>query len=98
MKYATTANNTFLSIRDFETDTEMFRLLMYYKGKPAGPVNTWADKEVIEGYWDKHFNIFYAKPWYKQTEPSDIATEMIESYVKQNITSITDNQIQTLFN
>lgn len=79
MKYATTANNTFISIRDSETDTEMFRLLMYYKGKPAGPVNTWADKEVIEGYWDNHFNIFYAKPWYKQIETSDIAVGAVAS-------------------
>lgn len=79
MKYATTANNAFLSICDFETDTEMFHLLIYYKGKPAGPVNTWADKEVIEGYWDKHYNIFYARPWYKQIETSDIAAGAVAS-------------------
>lgn len=98
MKYATTAKNTKLSICDHLTEKELFQLLIYYKGQLAGPDNTWADGEVIEGYWDSHFGILYTKPWYKQTEPSDIATEMIESYVKQNITSIIDNQIQTLFN
>lgn len=98
MKYATTVENTKLSICDYLTDKELFNLFIYYKGQQAGPNNTWANDEVIEGYWDKTYKRFYARPWYKQTEPSDIATEMIESYVKQNITSITDNQIQTLFN
>lgn len=86
MKYATTANNTLLSIRDIETDHEMFRMLIHYKGKPAGPNNTWADKEVIEGYWDKHFNIFYAKPWNKQIETNDIKDKSItESKVSDEL-------------
>lgn len=97
MKYATTVEKTKLSICDKSTSKELFDRPIFYKGQLAGPNNTWANDEVIEGYFDSSF-IFYAKPWYKQTEPSDIATEMIESYVKQNITSITDNQIQTLFN
>lgn len=79
MKYATSIENTKLSICDYETDTEMFSLLIYYKGEIAGPGNTWANDEVIEGYWDKHFSIFYAKPWYKQIETSDIAAGAVAS-------------------
>lgn len=80
MKYATSVENTKLSIHDIETDTEIFSLpLVYYKGKLASPTNTWADGEVIEGYWDKSFGRFYTKPWHKQIQTSDIAAGAVAS-------------------
>ncbi len=71
MKYATTVEKTKLSICDKLTDQELLSRPIFYKGELAGPGNTWADGEVIEGYFDKSF-IFYAKPWYKQIETKDI--------------------------
>ena len=79
MKYATTAKNTKLSICDYLTEKELFQWSIYYKGQLAGPDNTWADGEVIEGYWDNHFGILYTKPWYKRVETDDIAAGAVVS-------------------
>lgn len=88
MKYATTANDTRLSIRDNETEKELFYWRIFYKGQQAGPNNTWADKEVIEGYWDNHFGILYAKPWNKQIETNDIKDKSVtESKVDDELMS-----------
>lgn len=88
MKYATTANNTRLSICDYETEKELFKWHIFYKGQLAGPNNTWADKEVIEGYWDNHFGILYAKPWNKQIETNDIKDKSVtESKVDDELMS-----------
>lgn len=76
MKYATTVEKNELSICDIETDKELHSRPILYKGQPAGPNNTWANGEVIEGYFDSSF-IFYAKPWYKQIETKDIKDESI---------------------
>lgn len=86
MKYATTANDTRLSIRDKETEKELFYWRIFYKGQQAGPNNTWADKEVIECYWDNHFGILYAKPWNKQIETNDIKDKSVtESKVSDEL-------------
>lgn len=88
MKYATTANDTRLSICDNETEKELFSWRIFYKGQLAGPNNTWADKEVIEGYWDNHFGILYAKPWNKQIETNDIKDKSVtESKVDDELMS-----------
>lgn len=88
MRYATTANNTKLSICDYETEKELFNWHIFYKGQLAGPNNTWADKEVIEGYWDNHFGILYAKPWNKQIETNDIKDKSVtESKVDDELMS-----------
>ncbi len=86
MKYATTAvEKTSLSICDYSTEKELLSRPIFYNGQPAGPNNTWADGEIIEGYFDKHF-IFYAKPWHKQIETNDIKDKSItESKVSDEL-------------
>lgn len=77
MKYATTVEKVKLSICDYITEKELISRPIFYKGQPAGPNNTWAGGEVIEGYFDKSF-IFYAKPWHKQIQTSDIADAAVD--------------------
>lgn len=76
MKYATTVENTKLSICDYLTEKELISQPIFYKYHLVSPTNTWADGEIIEGYFDKSF-IFHAKPWHKQIQGADIATGVV---------------------
>lgn len=87
MKYATTVEKNKLSICDGETGKELHSRPIFYKGQLAGPNNTWADGEVIEGYFDSSF-IFYAKPWHKQIETNDLKDKSVtESKVDDELMS-----------